>query len=1010
MSLIENVLSLTSSENSAPFAWVHLEPVPPPQKVLSHRQDIKYAFLYPLSDESLSISTISASLYPSYRDGTWKLDQSNIAHVFNLCCSTLDKYWLLQLLLAKYARGPLLTKISMVRYLKLYTHREKVKGGVISEAIDAIVVGKISESPTSLFFKQIINVLNLYHLEMMLSAGEDFKRVLRLKELLNGQVTLKNSSVVLDSLQRKHKGTTKTKDVFPQIEKLFDMLAIFNPRIAKTPEFVPEEEADDANRSVELILRCCFRQQSVKESSILDGLCDTTLRGFPSAIFNARSSLWDAVYSIDFLKMKNLTGWHSIRKFMESNERRSFSTSVSHRLVIPIQVGTPFKIMRCVEGKDLSRVANKLSEASPTDNEPQGFCVEDKLDGERSCIHLWRDSNNASFIHMVFYSRNMIRQTWYGSYVGDPSGTITKYMKNEFFEGIQNMILDGEMVTFDEEKQNLLGFSSVKKCGECNMEELRKGVDLRKAKLYNKFLCFDILYLNNESLQLTTLRERKNKLQVSLQNFGFEECKFFELHNYNVGYNVEDLQIALDNVRARNGEGLVMKKWDSLYFVGTNSPYWLKIKPHHIENFVEDLDVLIIGMEGKGNYICALYGGDDDSDSEYYKTFVSFTLLVYGITREARDYISEKTSGCWKPYSKYSMAEIEEQNVKFGKMKPLQWINPQDSVVITVKSSSLNFSEDVQRKFVLSSTLGHPYFMSVRYDKMYYECDTVGAYQERVDTIRKRKLNYNADRKPKLRRKADTKKAIELKDINRNIIRTIAQIDDLFQGITFCVISDCLINGKWVDMSEVNGILESHGGKLISNPHRYQGDKLLVICERKTSNAVIYSNDYEIFKFKWCLDSIRSKRLVRFDPSHCFIVSNAVREICERNINKLGINYSVDYDIGLFQLAQQKIEDGVLVEQPLAANYIDQLGYTFYNERVKFQGFSEITSFQLQIAQVELEICGGTVVSNLDDATVLVVPEKQDLSTVESISEGRPVYTWQEFLNMCRDRERGNSV
>lgn len=118
----------------------------------------------------------------------------------------------------------------------------------------------------------------------------------------------------------------------------------------------------------------------------------------------------------------------------------------------------------------------------------------------------------------------------------------------------------------------------------------------------------------------------------------------------------------------------------------------------------------------------------------------------------------------------------------------------------------------------------------------------------------------------------------------------------------------------------------------------------------------------------------------------------------------------MDYDIGLFQLAQQKIEDGVLVEQPLAANYIDQLGYTFYNERVKFQGFSEITSFQLQIAQVELEICGGTVVSNLDDATVLVVPEKQDLSTVESISEGRPVYTWQEFLNMCRDRERGNSV
>lgn len=987
------------------FLWISLPHVPSPEKVASDLMSGDQSWPNTFNTTSIPLNAITARLH-LYTQNTKRsallYDRNRsktavLSELYEFLNTPIEKLQLTQLLLPSRSRGVLLTKHQLIRALHIYTQTENVKSGFIWEIINSIEIGKATESPTDEFISNIVSVLNNFWEECILLKNKHWKRLDAVSTSNNNHITLKTISQCLDILLEQRTNSAKTDSLYPFVETIFDtMYTLYkdNPELSKN--------------SISLVLGCILNRSQVHENVVFNAIC-TYPKHLASSIWHSRSSIWDVIYGIDYLKHHDVQLWDKMLADTGSARTKQKEDKASRILVVKIEVGVPCSIMRCSRSyEDYEIIVDKISLFKDKMNEKsEGFCIEEKLDGERSCVHIWRDANDDNMIHTRFYSRGRILQKWYGSYVGDPGGIITKYLKLDYFQHITSLILDGEMITYDEEKGALLGFQDVKRCSEALFNSLKSGVDLRDEKVYNKFLCYDILYFNGESLQLKDLKYRKGRMAEAFKYFDFDEFKFMHIHKWKVGYDAQDLKTAMTGVIQNNGEGLVAKHWASFYFVGAHSTQWIKLKPYYLRNFVDELDVLILGKEGH-NFVCGLYG--DSEQDKHRDWFISFCVVRFGFTDEITNYINEKTRGFWSKYTRnVSDIEMHDHHVRFGALKPEYWIHPENSVVITVKAKSMaNTSEHTPNKYILTSTLRHPYCIAVRHDKTYLECDTVSDYLEKVEGTKERDYFEHAGvglrRK---RRRPNTKMDRALRQLNRDFIRTLTKKDDLFHGITFCVKTDCLLNDEWVALSEINGILEAHGGNVVSDPSHYRGDKLLVIADRCTLLVNELKKAYNIFRMKWCEDSIRSGELVKFDPTHCLLVDPETMDLCAKNLDRFGCNYTMQYTERLlwknsvdYVPTDGSRKDSLLLNR----QQYESLGFTFYGKNVYFYGYQEFEGFHREQVECEMEIHGADVVDQMSLADVVVCNSSPEPELFESwrLSPEVLVLSGERALEMCR--------
>lgn len=1002
--------------------WIALPRIPPPNQLTEKCENLLKkeenddennddSWLFSFTASSIPLSAISARLNPPKNSTAKLLANSSksktmvLSGLFQLLDSPLEKYNLTRLLVPQRSRGTLLSKHQLIKNLYKYTKTDNVKSGVLRAMIDSIKIGKPTESPTPDFLLGIISVLQSYWEECVLLKNTDFVRFTKVSAKYDNQITLANLSVELDNLLGARAESSKIDGLFPASEHLFDMMYV----IGKSSSSKVSLNEERPRLTIEMVLSCILNKSTISERVVFNAIC-LRPKGLASAIWYSRSNLWDVIYGIEYLKAKDLPSWKKMLDLTKDGGLRRGGHNLDKSkkrdttiFVVKISVGIPFSIMRCIRMYDeYDRIVEKISVYKDgIRQETEGYCIEEKLDGERSCLHIWRDPKNRDKIWTRYYSRGHVVQVWYGSYVGDPDGIISKYLKHEWFENIEDMILDGEMITFDETQNRLLGFQDVKTCSEMSRNAIREGKDLNDFKVYNKLLVYDILYLNGESLQLTYLKERKTKLLQTFRKLEENNFKFIQVHKWNVGYNANDLQIAMDNIINRNSEGLVIKHWQSYYFVGKHSPRWIKLKPYYLMNFIDELDITVIGKEGS-NYICALYG--DSADDKYREWFVSFCLVRFGLSNEVSTYIDDKTEGHWIPYKRYeSDIDMQEHHVRFGKLKPHYWIYPENSVVITVKAKSIeNLADGSENRFVLDTTLRFPYCIGVRYDKDYLECDTISDYREKIKNQgRKNPFEENERNFVKHRRiKMETKMDIALRKVNRSFIQTFIKKDDLFSNVTFCVKTDCIMNGEWLPLNEINGILESHGGRITSDPRHTFGNRLLVIADKNTLLVNELRKKYNIFRLKWCEDCIRSQRQVLLDPSHCLAVDEETKGQSEKGIDQFGCNYTVQYnEKGLWELSKNYGEK--TSEKRLDRDQCDKLQFQFYQKKFVLLGYDESTSFQRQILEIQIEIHGGEVILEAKDADYIVI---SDLGTDEyslKIQQNAPVLSAAELLKQC---------
>lgn len=199
----------------------------------------------------------------------------------------------------------------------------------------------------------------------------------------------------------------------------------------------------------------------------------------------------------------------------------------------------------------------KAMRVTPTD---PVFWIEEKLDGERMQLH-YEDGN------FMFWSRKAKDYTrLYGS--GWDDGSLTRHLKGAFDEGVQSIILDGEMITWDPRLDCIVAFGTLKTAalegirnpfGDGPRPLCKFTIDelLRPVYSFFKYIVrvFDILHLNGECLVNYTLRDRRRALERSVKNVH----RRMEIHGYEEAGNAAEIERSLRKVIAEASEGLVIK-------------------------------------------------------------------------------------------------------------------------------------------------------------------------------------------------------------------------------------------------------------------------------------------------------------------------------------------------------------------------------------------------------------------------------------------------------------------
>jgi len=444
---------------------------------------------------------------------------------------------------------------------------------------------------------------------------------------------------------------------------------------------------------------------------------------------------------------------------------------------------------------------DKMIERMQRTEEDPIFWIEEKLDGERMQLHMSPDDAVAGGRRFAFWSRKAKEYTYlYGNGIYDENGSLTRHLKDAFVDGVQSIILDGEMVTWDPEQDAPVAFGSLKTAA---LAEQRNPFSNGPRPM---FRVFDILYLNGKDITQYTLRDRRNALQKVVRPVH----RRFEIHPYQEATTTAEVEASLRNVVAEASEGLVLKNPRSRYRLNERHDDWMKVKPEYMTEFGESLDLIVVGgYYGQGHrgghlgsFLCGLRVDDPKSPPE--KCW-SFCKVGGGFTAADYQEIRHHTDGKWmkwdqkKPPTEY----IELSGGDAQNEKPDMWIKPSDSVVICVKAASVGVSD----MFRMGQTLRFPRFKKLRKDKDWKSALSVQEFLDLKSNVEQehREKEFNVDNSRRKRVKRAVKKPLTIAGYDeKENVQYLGPSGRIFDQLSFCMCCHGLLSGVLLTESQLS--------------------------------------------------------------------------------------------------------------------------------------------------------------------------------------------------------------
>ena len=442
------------------------------------------------------------------------------------------------------------------------------------------------------------------------------------------------------------------------------------------------------------------------------------------------------------------------------------------------------------------------------------FWIEEKLDGERMQLHMVSDNNVSGGKKFGFWSRKAKDYTYlYGNGFMDDNSALTRHIKDAFHEGVENIILDGEMITWNPKEDAMVPFGTLKTAA---LAEQKNPHSDGPRPLYRTF---DLLYLNGKDLTNWTLRDRRRALEASIKSIH----RRMEVHTYKEAKTAADIEKLLRQVVLEASEGLVLKNPRSPYRLNDRNDDWMKVKPEYMTEYGESLDCLVIGgYYGSGHrggrlssFLCGLRVDENQvQQGANPMKFFSFFKVGGGLTVADYAEVRHRTDGKWKKWDRRNPPTeyVELAGGVLQYEQPDEWIRPDESVVLEVKAASVSVTD----QFKLGMTLRFPRFKNLRTDRDWKSALSVSeflALQKNVETEHKEK-QFQVDNHRKRRKKATTHKKLLTVAGNEGPLTTPygGPETNVFDGLNFYIMSECLQPKK--SKSELEQMVKSNGGKI----------------------------------------------------------------------------------------------------------------------------------------------------------------------------------------------------
>ncbi|KAJ9165565.1 DNA ligase [Coniochaeta hoffmannii] len=629
-----------------------------------------------------------------------------------------------------------------------------------------------------------------------------------------------------------------------------------------------------------------------------------------------------------------------------------------------------------------------------TEEDPE-FWIEEKLDGERMQMHMVEDDTIPGGKRFCWWSRKAKDYTYlYGEGFEDDNSALTRHLKGAFADGVRNIILDGEMITWDPDTDKIVAFGTLKTAA---LSEQKNPFSQKGPRPL--FRVFDIVYLNDQPLTRYTMRDRHRALEKAVLGVP----RRLEIHEYVAATSPDAIEPLLRKIVAEASEGLVLKNPRSMYRLNSRNDDWIKVKPEYMSEFGESLDCVVIGgYWGSGrrggtlsSFLCGLRVSEN-----YIKAganpekCLSFFKVGGGFKAEDYAEIRHHTEGKWIDWD---AVKPPSQYVELGGGERLQyerpdvWIRPRDSIVLSVKAAEITPSD----QFALGWTLRFPRFRRLRLDRTWdsaLDVDGFDQLRNRVDQELKERKEMkveNRKRKPTKRAKrelviagADAGVAPAELDVRKPKSRA-------FEGMEFCVLSESLRPKK--SKAQLEALIKANGGQISQRPDKSSG--MVIVADKrvvKVASLLRGEGGADIVKPKWVFDCLAQAKalsadggsyLLPFEESHLFAATEETRERAAHNSDQFGDSYARDVDVGelaeiLKGMPKPEDKDGFDTNE-----FLDQLedrghpvqgtkGTIWRRCRVYFalgEGVSELRTLRLEHY---IRFGGGEVVDDMDDKDI----------------------------------------
>ncbi|KAK8162433.1 DNA ligase 4 [Phyllosticta citrichinensis] len=655
------------------------------------------------------------------------------------------------------------------------------------------------------------------------------------------------------------------------------------------------------------------------------------------------------------------------------------------------------------------------------------FWIEEKLDGERMQLHMMEDESVPGGKRFAFWSRKAKEYTYlYGSSFEDDKSALTRHLKDAFDERVNNIILDGEMITWDMEQDAMAPFGTLKTAALSEQQNPFGGVRRPLFKV------FDCLYMNNQPLTQWTLRDRRNALESTVKSID----RRLEIHPHIKARSASEIDPLLRQVVADASEGLVLKNPRSAYRLNERNDDWIKVKPEYMTEFGENLDCVIVGgYYGSGHrggklssFMCGLRV-DQHQISHGANPMKCYSFFKVGGGMSSDDYanIRHYTGDKWR---KWDPKRPPTEFIELGGgdkqyERPDVWIRPDESVVVSVKAASITGTD----QFRMGFTLRFPRFKALRKDKKWDQALSVQEFLELKANLEKEhaeKKEFKVDdtRKRGGRRK---KKQMVIAGQDGKVSTPYAGPQTkVFEGMTFYIMTGQETAPPRKTKAELEDLVKANGGSIIqtanpSNPPAPGAPPIICIADKNVVAVASLrkKNTHSIYRPSWlqsCVaqaqaDLPRTPVLLPFEPVHVLHAKpdcpSAAPDTVATAVDAFGDSFARDFS-GVSKLremvermpaqhssgerksAAERFLRQIMEEHDEGGDELNDLpGWMFRGCVVFFDNDPSRapTSTRLALAENTVRFAGGQVARRLDDDAVTHVVVGAEVETAEDNTE-----------------------